>query len=166
MKQSAFWREKNGEYKACFKCSIPTFVEWIYKMQRLEVSSAVRLLYRSLGVKGHAIKILPALETIPTATKVSFLPPQQCWETVLKFSKVQWIEFVFLTANLETFFIRSLQLQLFLYLPRDSGHIYPPYNWQSLYWQHVTTWSECLVNIDENCVFFVRQCYLITTNVT
>ena len=103
MKQTAFWREKNGEYKACFKHSIPTFVEWIYKIQRLEVSSAVRLLYRSLGVKGQAIKILPALETIPTTTKMSFVPPQQCWETVVKFSKVQWIEFMFLTANLETF---------------------------------------------------------------
>jgi hypothetical protein len=27
MKQTAFWREKNGEYRACLKYSIPTFVE-------------------------------------------------------------------------------------------------------------------------------------------
>ena len=28
MKQTAFWREKkNGEYRACFKYSVPTFVE-------------------------------------------------------------------------------------------------------------------------------------------
>ena len=52
MKQNAFWREKNGEYRACLKYSVPTFVEEIYKMQRLEVSGAVRLIYRSLGVKG------------------------------------------------------------------------------------------------------------------
>ena len=51
MKPSAFWREKDGEYKAYFKYSIPTFVEWVHKMQRLEVSSAVRLIYGSLGVK-------------------------------------------------------------------------------------------------------------------
>ena len=52
MKQTAFWREKHGEYKTCLKYSVPTFVEYIYKMQRLEVSGAVRLIYKSLGVKG------------------------------------------------------------------------------------------------------------------
>ena len=52
IKQTAFWREKNGEYRACLKCLVPTFVEQIYKMQRLEVSGVVRLIYRSLGVKG------------------------------------------------------------------------------------------------------------------
>ena len=45
-------RKKNGEYRACLKYSVPTFVGEIYKMQRLEVSGAVRLIYRSLGVKG------------------------------------------------------------------------------------------------------------------
>ena len=45
-------KRKNGEYRACLKYSVPTFVEQIYKMQRLEVSGAVRLIYRSLGVKG------------------------------------------------------------------------------------------------------------------
>ena len=56
MKQTAFWREKNGEYRACLKYSVPTFVEYIYIyiyiMQCLEVIGAVRLIYRSLGVKG------------------------------------------------------------------------------------------------------------------
>jgi len=42
---------KNGECAACLKYSVRIFVEKIYKMQRLEVSCAVRLLYRSLGVK-------------------------------------------------------------------------------------------------------------------
>ena len=51
MKQTAFWREKNGEYRACLKYSVPIFVEYIYKMQRLEVSGAVRPTYGSLGVK-------------------------------------------------------------------------------------------------------------------
>ena len=51
MKQTAFWREKNGEYRACLKYSVPIFVEQIYKMQRLEVSGAVRPIYGSLGVK-------------------------------------------------------------------------------------------------------------------
>ena len=41
LKQTAFWREKNGEYRACLKYSVPIFVEQIYKMQRLEVSGAV-----------------------------------------------------------------------------------------------------------------------------
>ena len=27
MKQTAFWREKNGEYTACLKYSVPIFVE-------------------------------------------------------------------------------------------------------------------------------------------
>ena len=27
MKQTAFWREKNGEYRACLKCSVLIFVE-------------------------------------------------------------------------------------------------------------------------------------------
>ena len=29
MKQTAFWRGKNGEYRACLKYSVPTFVEYI-----------------------------------------------------------------------------------------------------------------------------------------
>jgi len=45
MKQTAFRRERNGEYRACLKYSVPIFVELIYKMQRLEVSGAVRLIY-------------------------------------------------------------------------------------------------------------------------
>ena len=51
MKETAFWREKNGEYRACLKYSVPIFVEKIYKMQRLDVSGAVRPIYGSLGVK-------------------------------------------------------------------------------------------------------------------
>jgi len=51
MKQSAFWRERNGEYRACLKYAVPVFVEQIYKMQRLEVSGAVWPIYVSLGVK-------------------------------------------------------------------------------------------------------------------
>jgi len=27
MAQTAFWREKSGEYRACLKYSVPTFVE-------------------------------------------------------------------------------------------------------------------------------------------
>jgi len=42
MKQTAFWRGKNGEYVPCLKYSLPIFVEQIYKMQRLVVSSAVQ----------------------------------------------------------------------------------------------------------------------------
>ena len=41
MKQTAFWRGKNGEYILCLKYSVPVFVEWIYKMQHLELSGAV-----------------------------------------------------------------------------------------------------------------------------
>jgi len=35
-------RKKNGEFVPCLKYSVPVFVEEIYKMQRLEVSGAVR----------------------------------------------------------------------------------------------------------------------------
>jgi len=42
MKQTAFWRVKNGEYIPCLKYAVPVFVEQIYKMERLEVSGAVR----------------------------------------------------------------------------------------------------------------------------
>ena len=42
MKQTAFLRGKNGEYIPCLKYSVSIFVEKIYKMQRLEVSGAVR----------------------------------------------------------------------------------------------------------------------------
>jgi len=41
MKQTAFWRGKNGEYIPRLKHSVHIFVEQIYKMQRLEVSVAV-----------------------------------------------------------------------------------------------------------------------------
>jgi len=41
-KQTAFWGEKEGEYISCLKYSVPLFVEYIHKMQRLEVSGAVR----------------------------------------------------------------------------------------------------------------------------
>ena len=51
MKQTAFWRGNNGECIPCLKYSVPIFVEQIYKMERLEVSGAVRPLYGSLGVK-------------------------------------------------------------------------------------------------------------------
>ena len=44
MKQIAFLREKNGEYIPSFEILVPIFVELIYKMQRLEVSGAVRQL--------------------------------------------------------------------------------------------------------------------------
>ena len=30
MKKTAFWKEKNEEYRACLKYSVPTFVEYIY----------------------------------------------------------------------------------------------------------------------------------------
>ena len=33
MEQTAFWREKNGDYIPCLKYSVPIFVELIYKMQ-------------------------------------------------------------------------------------------------------------------------------------
>ena len=46
-----FEEKKNGEYRACLKYSLTIFVEQIYKMQRLEVSGAVRPIYGSLGVK-------------------------------------------------------------------------------------------------------------------
>ena len=42
MKQTAFSKKKNVEYIPCLKYSVPIFVEQIYKMQRLEVSGAVR----------------------------------------------------------------------------------------------------------------------------
>jgi len=42
MKETAFEEEKNGEYIPCLKYLVPVFVEKIYKMQRLEVSGAVR----------------------------------------------------------------------------------------------------------------------------
>jgi hypothetical protein len=52
MKQSPFKKKKkNGQYRACLKYSVSIFVELIYKMQRLEVSGAVRPIYGSLGVK-------------------------------------------------------------------------------------------------------------------
>ena len=44
-------REKNGDYAACLKYSVHIFVEYIYKMQHLEVSCAVRPIYWPLGVK-------------------------------------------------------------------------------------------------------------------
>ena len=51
MKQTAFLRGKSGEYRACLKYSVLIFVEYIYKMQRLEVSSAVCPMYGLLGIK-------------------------------------------------------------------------------------------------------------------
>ena len=33
MKQTAFWREKNGAYTPCLKYSVPILVEYIYKMK-------------------------------------------------------------------------------------------------------------------------------------
>ena len=51
-------KRKNGEYRACLKYSVPVFVEQIYKMQRLEVSGAVRPIYGSLVFKRLSIRIL------------------------------------------------------------------------------------------------------------
>ena len=44
--------KKKGECAACLKCSVSIFVELIFKMHRLEVSCAERLIYTSLGAKG------------------------------------------------------------------------------------------------------------------
>ena len=44
--------KKKGECAACLKYSASIFVEQIFKMQRLEVSCEVRLIYTSLGAKG------------------------------------------------------------------------------------------------------------------
>jgi len=41
-KKLHFEEEKNGEYIPRLKYSVPIFVEYIYKMQRLEFSGAVR----------------------------------------------------------------------------------------------------------------------------
>jgi len=41
-KKTCIWREKHGDNIPCLKYSVPIFVESIYKMQRLEVSDAVR----------------------------------------------------------------------------------------------------------------------------
>jgi len=50
--------KKNGEGAAYLKYSVRIFVEQIYKMQRLEVSGAVRTIYRSLGFKGLSYTLL------------------------------------------------------------------------------------------------------------
>jgi hypothetical protein len=42
MKQTALKKKKKGECIPCLKYSVPIFVEEIYKMERLEVSGAVR----------------------------------------------------------------------------------------------------------------------------
>jgi hypothetical protein len=41
-------KRKNGDYAVCLKFSVRIFVEYIFKMQRLEVSCAVRHIYMSL----------------------------------------------------------------------------------------------------------------------
>jgi hypothetical protein len=48
MKQKAFLRQKNGECAACLKYSVSIFVDYIYKIQRLEVSGAVRVIHMTL----------------------------------------------------------------------------------------------------------------------
>jgi hypothetical protein len=42
MKKFLFEEKKHGEYISCLKYSEAIFVEYIYKMQRSEVSDAVR----------------------------------------------------------------------------------------------------------------------------
>jgi hypothetical protein len=42
MKKLYFEEKKNGKYIPCLEYSVHIFVEQIYKMQRLEVSGAVR----------------------------------------------------------------------------------------------------------------------------
>ena len=44
--------KKSGECAARLKYSVSIFVEYIFKMQRLEISCAVRRVYTSLGAKG------------------------------------------------------------------------------------------------------------------
>jgi hypothetical protein len=45
-------KRKNGDYAACLKYSVLIFVEKIFKMERLEVSGAVRHVFPSLSGKG------------------------------------------------------------------------------------------------------------------
>ena len=54
-----------------FKYSVPIFVEYIYKMQRLEVSGAVRPIYGSLGVKRLSIFLN---EVMPLCINSIYLP--------------------------------------------------------------------------------------------
>ena len=44
MKQTAFWRGKNGEYILCLKYSVPIFVELIYKMWIIVERNTLELL--------------------------------------------------------------------------------------------------------------------------
>ena len=76
MKQTAFWREKTGEYRACLKFSVPVFVEQIYKMQRLEVSGAVRPIYGSLGVKRLICTFFLSQWPILPSPKIVTFPPE------------------------------------------------------------------------------------------
>jgi hypothetical protein len=84
MKQTAFWREKDGEYRACLKYSVPVFVEEIYKMQRLEVSGAVRPIYGSLGVKRLNLQWYKIGSWDDLAQRLGHTPEK--WETVARFS--------------------------------------------------------------------------------
>jgi len=43
MKQTAFWRGKNGEYIPCLKYSVPIFVEQIYKMWIIQETNTIEL---------------------------------------------------------------------------------------------------------------------------
>ena len=43
MKQTAFWRGKNGEYIPCLKYSVPIFVEYIYKMWIIQEPNKLEL---------------------------------------------------------------------------------------------------------------------------
>ena len=43
MKQTAFWRGKNGEYIPCLKYSVPIFVEQIYKMWIIQERNKLEL---------------------------------------------------------------------------------------------------------------------------
>jgi hypothetical protein len=58
MKKKEKKKKKKGDCAACLKYSVRIFVEEIFKMQRLEVSGAVRPIYGSLGFKGLSMTSL------------------------------------------------------------------------------------------------------------
>jgi len=61
MKQTAFWREKNGEYIPRLKYSVPIFVEQIYKMWIIHEPNTLEL-WNKLHFEEKRTESIPRLK--------------------------------------------------------------------------------------------------------
>jgi hypothetical protein len=111
-----FVETKNGDYAECLKYSIQIFVEYVFKMQRLEVSGAVRHIYIYIYVvRRLKVKWQPPMKVIQ-------LPPPIPGTEHFEHHTVLWTYLVLGTRGLVSYPFSSYLKLLFIMVDVNPAH--------------------------------------------